>query len=69
MSENDDILLTPADVAKAYGCHEKTLPRFVREKRIPPPVEQRHRYTRWSRLDVQQDLAARRARARQEATS
>jgi predicted DNA-binding transcriptional regulator AlpA len=65
----DDALLPPAKVAEAYGVHEKTLPRLVREKRIPAPVERSHRYTRWSRLDVQQDLAARRQRARMEAST
>lgn len=65
----DDALLPPAKVAEAYGVHEKTLSRLVKEKRIPAPVEQRKRYTRWSRLDVQQDLAERRRRARAEAAS
>jgi predicted DNA-binding transcriptional regulator AlpA len=73
MTENtnqlDDALLPPAKVAELYGVTERTIRRFVEEKRIPPPVEQRKRFVRWSKLDIQQDLAARRQRARAEAAS
>lgn len=68
-TQSDDALLPPAKVAEAYGVHVKSLPRMVTAKRIPAPVERRHRFTRWSKLDVQQDLAARRQRARQEQAS
>ena len=70
------VVLLPRDndklakqVALAYGIHEKVVPRWVRAKRIPAPVEKGHRYTRWSKAEIMQDIAARRQRARVEAAT
>lgn len=50
--KRDDELLRPVQVAERYGVHAKTLPKWVEKQRIPAPVVQRPRYTRWSRNEV-----------------
>jgi predicted DNA-binding transcriptional regulator AlpA len=65
----DDELIDRRRVAQVYSIHPDSVSRFVRQGRIPRPVAQQKRFTRWSNLEIQKHIAAMRERARAEAAS
>lgn len=59
-------LLTVNAVAAMYSVHPKTVLAWARMKRIPCPVIQRPKFTRWVESDIIKDILAMKEAARRE---
>jgi len=44
--------ITRPEIAQAFRVHEKTISRWVREGRLPPPLPVSGRTLRWRRADI-----------------
>jgi predicted DNA-binding transcriptional regulator AlpA len=65
----DDKLIPLEAVADLYGIKPVTVWKWVDAKRIPGPVANRHRYTRWSHNEIQDDIARMKEEARKESAA